>query len=189
MLSRWKTLERTTINDCRIFTVDKVRRTVINQEGNNIAGDFFVLNSPNWVNIIPLTPAGHVVMIKQYRHGVDDFTLEVPGGLVDEGEDPCKAAMRECIEETGYSADADAELLGVNQPNPAFLDNVCHCYLWRNCTLRGAQGLDEHEDIEVVEVSMEEAFRLIQTGVIQHSLVLVAFLFHVLHTQQGIVEK
>ncbi len=163
--------------NCKIFTVEAVRRSAQKRNGEPSSGTFYVLDSPSWVNIIPLTASGNVILIRQYRHGIDDFTLEVPGGLVEQGEDPRVAAERECVEETGFVGEGTAILLGENQPNPAFLTNTCYSYLWWNCRLQTAQNVDEHEDIEVVEVPLDQIPTLIQTGVIQHALVLTAFLF------------
>jgi len=66
--------------------------------------DFYILESRDWINIIPLTDDHQVVMIRQYRHGSREVTLEIPGGLVDPGDTPKKAAVRELLEETGYQA-------------------------------------------------------------------------------------
>lgn len=173
-LARWDTLECAQLADLRIFSAERVRRK---HPRRDAVGEFYVLDSPEWVNIIPVTSEGNIVMIRQYRHGTDSITLEVPGGLVEHGEDPKTAGMRECAEETGYTAAHDAELLGVNQPNPAFMNNTCHSYLWLDCALSGEQQFDEFEDIEVVLVPLRQIPRLIQTGVIQHSLVLTAFFF------------
>jgi 8-oxo-dGTP pyrophosphatase MutT (NUDIX family) len=183
LLERWSTHERTTEGDYKIFTLDKVRRTATKRDGRTAEGTFALLNSPDWVNIIPLTPAHAVVMVKQYRHGIDDFTLEVPGGLVDRGEDPLLAGMRECEEETGFAGDGQAVFLGKNQPNPAFMNNLCFTYLWTNCTRKASQMLDGNEDIEVVEIPLIHIPHLIREGVLQHSLTLTAFFFLQLHDQ------
>jgi 8-oxo-dGTP pyrophosphatase MutT (NUDIX family) len=177
-LERWHTHERSTDGDYKIFTLDRVRRSVTKRDGRHAEGIFALLNSPDWVNIIPLTPHSTVVMVKQYRHGIDDFTLEVPGGLVERGEDPMLAGMRECEEETGYAGEGTAVFLGNNQPNPAFMNNTCFSYLWRNCTSRTAQMLDGNEDIEVVEVPLDQIPHLICDGILQHSLTLTAFYFY-----------
>ena len=82
--------------------------------------DFYIIDSPDWINIIPLTDNGHVVMVKQYRHGTREVTLEVPGGMVEDGDSAEETAYRELLEETGYKAESMMKL-GVIDPNPAIL--------------------------------------------------------------------
>lgn len=144
----------------------------------NKESDFIVLDSAEWVNIIPVTKDNKVVLIEQYRHGIDGITLEVPGGLVENNEDPLTAAERECAEETGFVGSGKAILLGETLPNPAFLNNKCHSYIWFDCAKLKSQSLDRHEDIEVVEVPFDGIKEYIQSGKINHSLVLNAFFFY-----------
>jgi 8-oxo-dGTP pyrophosphatase MutT (NUDIX family) len=133
-----------------------------------------LVSTGDWVNMIPLTPAGEVVLVRQWRHGTKTFTLEIPGGLVDPGESPSEAASREVREETGYAGDPPA-LLGVVEPNPAFLDNRCFTYLLENCRRVGDLIQDAGEDIEVVTLPLAEIPARIAHGEIQHALVICAF--------------
>lgn len=141
----------------------------------NRAYKFFILESSPWVNIIPLTKDNNVVFIRQYRHGIREITLEIPGGLVEEN-DPKKAALRELLEETGYTA-KDAEFLGKVHPNPAILNNECFTYLARDVVNSTTQHLDEKEDISVELIPLKEVPTKIQSGEITHSLVICAFTF------------
>jgi len=172
----WETVEREALSDHGIFTLYRVRRR---HPLRGQLGDFVVLEAPPWVNIVPLTEEGHVIFIEQYRHGIDSITLEIPGGMVSPGEDPRLAAERECREETGYASEEPAQLLRINYPNPAFLTNVCYSYLWLNCRRVTEPRWDHHEEIAVRLVPLDEVPHLLRTGVIRHSLVLVA-LFSVL---------
>lgn len=136
--------------------------------------DFFVMESSSWVNIIALTPAKEAILVRQYRHGTREITLEIPGGLVEHQDDPETAALRELCEETGYAA-ASAKSLGYVHPNPAIQNNRCYTFLAENCIPAGGQQQDEKEDIEVVLVPLVEIRRLIREGVITHALVIAAF--------------
>lgn len=179
MIEQWETLSSRTVADCRIFTVDMIRRKRPSQQ---VEGEFALLRSRDWVNIIPITERDTVVMIRQFRHGTGGITLEVPGGIVEPGEEPVLAAMRECTEETGFSGEGVAELLGINEPNPAFQDNRCFSYVWRGCKRVAVQSLDEHEDIEVVEIPLGDVRSLVRNGTIRHSLVLTALFFYFVDT-------
>ncbi len=140
----------------------------------NRAHDFYVLESPPWVNVIPLTPEDNVVLIRQYRLGIRDMTLEIPGGLVDPTDSPSGAASRELWEETGYREEKMIPL-GAVHPNPAILNNLCYTFLARNVFPTGKRNQDEGEDIEVVLRPLADIPLLIREGAITHSLVITAF--------------
>lgn len=136
--------------------------------------DFFILESSPWVNVIPLTRQNDVVLVRQYRHGIQGVTLEIPGGLVEEGDNPMTAAARELREETGYSAE-EIISLGAVHPNPAIQSNRCYTFLAKGVYRAGSQQQDDREDIQVLVRPLSEIPRLIRNGDITHSLVLAAF--------------
>ncbi len=113
-------------------------------------------------------------MIRQWRHGIREVTLEIPGGVVEPDDTPCDAARRELAEETGYAAD-EMIPLGFVYPNPAIQDNRCYTFLARNAVLQGGQELDDKEDIQIVQYPLSEIPRLIGEGTISHSLIIAAF--------------
>ena len=133
-----------------------------------------VLESPDWVNVVALTPAGRVLLIRQFRHGREEITLEIPGGMVDKGESPETAAKRELKEETGYEAER-WHCLGQVTPNPAFLDNMCHTYLALNAVQTSSPSFEGTEDIEVLTADPDELADMVKDGRITHSLVVAAF--------------
>ena len=155
----------------RIFRLrtDRARSPLTGEEH-----DFVVLESPPWVNVIPLTRNEEVVLIRQYRHGTREVCLEIPGGLVEPADTPLSAAKRELLEETGYRGENWIDL-GFVHPNPAIQDNRCHTFLALGVTQAGPQALDEKEDIEVLLRPLAEIPRLIRTGEISHALVVAAF--------------
>jgi len=165
----WETLETEQLADCKIFRVHRERK----KHGHRV-DDFYVLTSSDWVNIIPLTPDGEVVMIEQYRYGCDAVTLEVPGGIMNPGEEPPVSARREMIEETGYDTKR-IEPLGMNEPNPAFLRNRCYSFLALDACATAETRFDEHENIRVRLVPLARIPGMIRDGIITHSLVIVAF--------------
>lgn len=175
MIEKWNTIHKEELENLKIFKLQKIRR----QNPKWIKqSDFYVLESPTWVNIIPLTRDNKIILVEQYRHGIDDITLEIPGGLVEINEEPIIAAKRECTEETGYSSIEEPELIGINLPNPAFLDNKCYSYLWKNCSKTNIQELDSNEDIEIHELKINEIKSMINNKKIMHSLTLTAFFYY-----------
>lgn len=167
----WEIVSSEIRADYRIFSlrVDRARSPRTGQWH-----DFYVLESPDWVNVIPLTPDGQVVLVRQWRHGTRSVTLEVPGGLVEVSETPEQAAQRELLEETGYRS-AQMLYLGAVEPNPAFLNNRCHTFLAQDVDRISGLNQDEKEDIEVVLRPLKDIPALIREGLISHSLVVAAF--------------
>ncbi len=155
----------------RIFNL-RIDRSVSPRTGAK--HEFVVLESVPWVNVIALTDREEVVLIRQFRHGIREVTLEIPGGLVDAADEPLAAGKRELLEETGYRGDQWIDL-GYVHANPGIQDNRCHTFLALGAKPAGDQSLDDKEDIEVVLMPLAEVPRLIREGGITHSLVICAF--------------
>jgi 8-oxo-dGTP pyrophosphatase MutT (NUDIX family) len=147
--------------------------------------DFYVIESRDWINIIPITVDHQVVMVRQYRHGSREVTLEIPGGLVDSGDTPETAAARELLEETGYQA-AEYVKIGAANPNPAIFNNRCYTFLARNVARVRDPMPDQTEDIESVLVPLSDISELIRTGEIDHAIVIAAFCWYFLQYQEGL---
>jgi 8-oxo-dGTP pyrophosphatase MutT (NUDIX family) len=170
-LKPWRYTGCENVADLRIFRV--LRETAVSPRTGE-THDFTRVESPAWVNIVPLTTDGQVVLVRQWRHGIKDFTLEIPGGLVDAGETPAAAASREVREETGHAGDAPVEI-GVVEANPAFMPTLTHTFLIENCRAVGAPDPDPGEDLEVVLHPLAEIPALVAHGEIRHSLVICGF--------------
>ncbi|HEY0880679.1 MAG TPA: NUDIX hydrolase [Archangium sp.] len=138
-----------------------------------------VIEAPDWVNVVPLTLAGEVVLVRQFRFGSWSNTLEIPGGMLDPGEDALTAAGRELEEETGFRPKT-VRRLGVSHPNPAIMNNRLHSFVAEGCERVHAGRPDSSEDIEVVLVRRAEIPKLVREGQITHSLVLAALLYETL---------
>jgi ADP-ribose pyrophosphatase len=167
----WKLLSSRLNEAFRIFNLRTDRAC---SPRTHKAHDFYILESTDWVNVIPVTSGREIVLIRQYRHGTREVTLEIPGGIVEPSNTPEEAARRELREETGYR-EAEIILLGSVHPNPAFLTNRCYTYVAKDVERVQEQAQDEKEDIEVVVRPLSEVPRLIREGEITHALVLAAF--------------
>jgi len=121
----------------------------------HIVEDYYVLEYSNWVNAVAITEDNKVLMVHQYRHAAEIVSLEIPGGVIDPGEEPQHAMRRELLEETGYQFD-DFELLTVVYANPSTANNHTYCYLAKDGKKVQDQHLDEQEDIVVEEFTIAE---------------------------------
>jgi 8-oxo-dGTP pyrophosphatase MutT (NUDIX family) len=171
LAERWKKISTKVLASFRIFSIREDRYQLPRHEKE---ASFYVLESSDWVNVIPLTEQGEVVLIRQFRFGTENVTLEIPGGIVDPGHTPLIAARKELLEETGYASD-QWEYLGYVHPNPAFLNNRCHSFLAKAVKRIAETAPEESEEFEVVLVPYPEIKNLIGNEGITHSLVVCAF--------------
>ncbi len=170
MPSRWR-VERDDFHaDCGPFSI---RRHRCVHAGDGRSGDFYIIDVADWVVAVALTPEGEIVLVRQFRFGVSDFTWELPAGLMDPGETPAAAAARELEEETGYVGRV-AGMLGVLHPNPALQANRCHFVLIRDAVPHGEVGGDLNEETAARTVSVTEFRAWIREGRVTHALAVAA---------------
>ena len=174
----WETIQSKEIADCRVFKV----REDLSQNGDK-TGKFYVIESPDWVNVVAVTKASEVVLIEQFRHGAGEVILEIPGGMIDDGENAETAARRELLEETGYSA-KEFVFLGKSRPNPAIQNNWLYHFAAIDAEKTEDIKFDEHESL-VTRLYPDTAIpNLLESGEITHSLVLAAFHYFSFYTMK-----
>jgi 8-oxo-dGTP pyrophosphatase MutT (NUDIX family) len=139
--------------------------------------EFYFFDFPDWVNIVAITPDHKLVLIRQFRYGTGKKEIEIPGGMVNPGENPLAAGCRELLEETGY-AGRSARIIGKVCPNPAIQRNACYTILVEDAKKVAEPAFDEMEDIECLLCSEAEVQQFIKTGELDHGLVLNGLMFY-----------
>ena len=169
----WTVISGRELADCRVF---KVREDTSRRDSDGIESTFFVVENPDWANIVAVTKNGEVILIEQFRHGAASMILEIPGGMADDGEDAIRAATRELIEETGYSP-GRMIVIGRSFPNPAIQNNTIHHFLALDCEKTADVAFDDHESIVTRLVPLSELENLVHNGEITHSLAITAIYY------------
>jgi len=150
---KWATLR---VDTCRL-------------QNGTVKDDYYVLEYPEWANAVALTKDNKIIMVRQYRHAADIISLEIPGGVIEPGENPETGVKRELLEETGYSFET-CELIATLYPNPATSDNRTFTYLLTGGVKTNEQDLDEHEILNVEEYTIEEVKQLLVENKIDQAL-------------------
>ncbi|MEX0685805.1 MAG: NUDIX hydrolase [Balneolales bacterium] len=170
-IKAWKISNKSKEFETPIYNVFKNKAM---SKSSGIQGDFFVINAPDWVNVIATTPNDEVILVEQYRHGIETVTLEIAGGVIDDvDKDPETAARRELSEETGYTSKKWTNL-GKVSTNPAILNNWCHFFLAEDCELTDSLNFDAHEEISVRVIPRKSFLKEVKQGTIHHALVVAA---------------
>ncbi len=151
-----------------------------------------ILEFGTWITVVAITPQQEVVMIKQYRHGAGKVIWEFPAGVVDPGESPAEAAVRELLEESGYAlpvsdndrSDSHFILTGVISPNPDNHTNLIHTFLALDVHKVSEQELDPNEEIDVYLVPLKEVIRMAMEGELLQSMQISALFFALQHLEK-----
>lgn len=157
---QWQKVSSETGPDLPLFNVrlDRMRHPYTGEVFKRL-----VLEAPDWVNVVATTTDGRLVMVEQYRFGVEEMTLEPVGGISDKDEEPLDAAKRELLEETGYGG-GEWHYLGAVQANPAVQNNLCHLWHADGVELQQEQDPDPGEAIRVHLMSVAEVRKAIDDG-------------------------
>ena len=163
---RWKKITSKKVFEDRWF---KARADACQFPDGRIIDPYYVVELPNWANAVVVTSNNEIELVKQYRYPVDAVTLELPGGVINDDEDPMLAALRETQEETGYTSN-QIQLICKTAPNPAINDNTAYFYLIENAVPTAHTNPDFFEDIEVVLYSKNDFIQLLQQNKIMHGV-------------------
>lgn len=167
-ISKWELLSSKYLYQHKYLTV---RSDHVRLPNKSEIEDFFVIENPDWVNVVAITEDGLLVMERQYRHGLDIIEYEICAGMIDKGETPIKAAQRELLEETGYSGGQWIEY-GKSSPNPSSMSNINHSFLAKGVRLTSKQRLEQTENIEVLLMSIDEVKQLMLQDEITEGIML-----------------
>ena len=170
--SRWVREAERVLVSTRVFDLksERFRHPVRGTER-----EFIVAHAPDWVNVVALTPDDRIVMVRQFRFGSNEFSLEIPGGVIEKGEDPVAGGVRELMEETGYGG-GKVRLLGSVHANPAIQDNQCHIVFVEGAVPSGPIHWDHDEEIQVSTAPVDEVLAWVRSGRITHSLSVAALM-------------
>lgn len=130
---------------------------------------YYVIEVPDWTNMVIITKEQRIVLVRQYRHALGTTTLELPGGILEQGESPKESAIREMHEETGYVSD-EVEFLMKISPNPALNNNTAYFFLAIDAEKLTDTKFDPFEDIVIETFSKDELKQLLEEGKLQHGV-------------------
>src|SRR6056297_870490 len=179
----WNESSRKTLLESPIFSVRSIHR----HSSDGREGDFICLDAPDWVTVVPLLSGEQrddhdgdqgpqFIMVEQFRHGSGKVTFEFPAGPIDPGEEPQRAAERELLEETGYTA-GSLVALGNVSPNPAFMNNRVHVFLANDLVWHKEQELDENEQIHTHLEPVDKVRQQMGTGAYDNGVMVIALQF------------
>lgn len=172
----WSVEDSRLLHEFEMFSVRRERAR--NPEDGSVEA-FHIAESPDGVIVLALTGDDEMILVEQYRHGVRRLTLELPAGIVDEGEDPVAAGLRELREETGYEA-ARGEVIGEISLNPSWQAMRVHVVLVRDTGPQKAKDLDAGEDTRVRKLALPRVHDLVRRGDIKSGVTLSALMFFAL---------
>ena len=176
-MKKWKIQEKKLLKNLKIFDLFEYKLKSPYSNNEKDIFNFYVLDSVDWINILPITKSGEVVFVEQYRAGTDSITLELPGGMANNNEEPIDSAKRELLEETGYS-NGRWKKLGFVNPNPAILNNKCYTFLALDVDEISTPQNSGSEYTQIKLVKLKDLDKMVIQGKITHSLVINAIYWY-----------
>lgn len=153
----------------------RVREDRVKTGSGVVIDQFHVLEAPSWACICCVSAERELILIRQYRHGASEITLELPAGVIESDETPEAGARRELVEETGYVSKHWVHLLTLN-PEPSRHTHRAHCFVALEARPDRIQALDAAEQVEVVKVRVDDVLSLIESGQLDHAVHVAALL-------------
>lgn len=165
---RWKTLKSDYVIKRPWLTA---RRDVVQLPNGEVNDEFYVLEYPDWINVIAITPDDHFVFVRQYRYALDLDSIELCAGVIEPNETPEEGARRELLEETGFGVGEWHEFMTIGQ-NPSTCNNLTHCFIATGVEKIQDQHLDRTEDIDVVLLSRDQVIEMLNSDTLKQALML-----------------
>lgn len=163
---RWHVLKSDYVFSCPWL---KIRKDHVRQPSGHEIEDFYVVEQPDWVNIVAITPDERFIIEEQYRHGISQVCYELPAGMVEEGEDPLVAARRELLEETGCESD-DWQPFGMYVPNASGSTIHCYTFVARNVRQVAEPQFEESEDIKLHRYTKQQLITIMEQGLMPEAV-------------------
>lgn len=167
-MKRWKTLKSEYLIRRPWLTA---RRDAVQLPNGEVNDEFYVLEYPDWINVIAITEEGHFVFVRQYRYALDLDSIELCAGVIEQGETSEEGARRELLEETGFGGGEWTEIMTIGQ-NPSTCSNWTHCFLATGVEKLQEQHLDRTEDIDVMLLTRDEVLEMMRSGQLKQALML-----------------